>query len=179
MTSRRLNPRAIFLHWLIFLLFVTALTGIEYRDILPAGDPLKRSLRYVHILTGQLIFLFSVLRLFIRFKYPVPPATHGSRWMAWSAHAVHGMLYVVMFAQPVTGVLFMQAGDKEVAFLGWVLPKLIASDPVVHFSLKEIHQLVGNTFYLLALTHAMGALWHHFILKDSSLRNMLKRPPKS
>lgn len=178
MTHRRLNPRAIFLHWLIFLLFVTALTGIEYRGILPAGDPLKRSLRAVHIFTGQLIFLFSVLRLFIRFKYPVPPATHGSRWMAWSALAVHGLLYVVMFAQPVTGVLFMQAGDKEVAFLGWVLPKLIASDPVVHFSLKEIHQFVGNTFYLLALTHAMGALWHHFILKDGSLRNMLKSSRK-
>lgn len=178
MTPRRLNPNAIFLHWLIFLLFVTALSGIEYRYILPPGDPIKRSLRLVHIFTGQLIFLFSVLRMFIRFKFPVPPATHGSRWMGWSAMAVHGLLYVVMFTQPITGVLFMQAGDKEVAFLGWVLPKLITSDPVIHFTIKEIHQLVGNTFYVLALTHVAGALWHHFILKDDSLRGMLKGAPK-
>ena len=174
MTSRRLNPNAIFLHWLIFLLFVTALTGIEYRDFLPSGDPLKRTLRTIHVATGQLIFVFSVLRVLVRLKYPVPPATHGSRWMAFSAHAVHAMLYAVMFAQPITGVLFMQAGDKQVAFFGWVLPQMIGSDPVVHFMLKEIHQWVGNTFYFLALTHAMGALWHHFVLKDSSLRNMLK-----
>ena len=178
MTTRRLNARVIFLHWLVFLLFVTALTGIEYRDILPVGDPLKRSLRALHVFTGQLIFVFSVLRLFIRWRYPVPPMTHGSRWMTWSAYAVHGMLYVVMFAQPVTGVLFMQAGDKSVVFMGWTLPQLIASDPVVHFNLKEMHQWIGNTFYLLAATHVMGALWHHFVLKDNSLRAMFKPPPQ-
>jgi len=178
MTARRLNPNTIFLHWLIFLLFVTALTGIEYRDILPPGDPLKRTLRAIHIFTGQLIFLFSVLRVFVRFKHPVPPATHGARWMAWSALAVHGMLYVVMFAQPISGVLFMQAGGKDVEFLGWVLPRLIAADPVVHFSIKEAHQWIGNSFYLLAMMHASGALWHHFVLKDDSLRSMLKAPHK-
>ena len=174
MAPRRLNSRAIFLHWLMFLLFITALTGIEYRDILPAGDPLKRTLRYIHIYTGQLIFVFAVLRVFLRFRYPVPPASHGVLWMAWSALLVHGLMYVVMFVQPITGVLFMQAGDKQLSWFGWVLPQLIGSDPVVHFMLKEIHQWVGNTFYFLALTHAMGALWHHFVLKDSSLRNMLK-----
>lgn len=178
MAPRRLNSRAIFLHWLMFLLFITALTGIEYRDILPAGDPLKRTLRYVHIYTGQLIFVFAVLRVFIRFRYPVPPASHGVLWMAWSALLVHGLMYVVMFSQPITGVLFMQAGDKQLSWFGWVLPQLITPSPQVHFAIKDVHQWVGNSFYVLVAVHATGALWHHFGLKDDSLRNMLRRAPK-
>lgn len=178
MPARRLNPHSIFLHWLIFLLFVAALTGIEYREVVPSGDPLRRSLRAIHIMTGQLIFVFSLLRLLLRLRFPVPPAEHVSPWMVWSARGVHGLLYLVMFAQPLSGVLFMQAGDKEVAFFGWVLPRLVASDPVLHFSIKELHQFIGNTFYVLVLLHALGALWHHFVLKDDSLRSMLKRRPK-
>jgi cytochrome b561 len=83
-----------------------------------------------------------------------------------------------MFAQPVLGVLSMQAGDKTVVFLGWALPKLMDSDPAVYFVLKDVHKWIGNSFYFLIGMHALGALWHHFVLKDDSLRGMLTRPPK-
>ena len=178
MATRRLNAGSIFLHWLILLLFVTALTGIEFREVVASGDPWRRTLRATHIFTGQLIFVFALLRLFLRLKFPVPPVPDVSRWMALSALAVHGLLYVVMFAQPVLGVLSMQAGDKTVVFVGWALPKIMASDPEVYFALKDIHKWLGNSFYMLFAMHAIGALWHHYVLKDDTLRNMLGRPPK-
>ena len=178
MATRRLNAGSIFLHWLMLLLFVTALTGIEFREVVAAGDPWRRTLRATHIFTGQLIFLFAWVRVFVRLKYPVPPTPHLSRWMAWSALAVHGLMYLVMFAQPVLGVLSMQAGDKTVMFLDWAWPKLIASDPAVYFTLKDFHKWLGNLFYFLIGLHALGALWHHFVLKDDSLRSMLPRRPK-
>lgn len=178
MSHRRLNPQSIFLHWLVFLLFVTAITGIEYRDLLPSGDPLRRTLRAIHMMTGQLIFLFSVLRLALRFRFRRPPATDVARWMAWSARAMHVVLYFVMFAQPLSGVLYMQAGDRDVVFFGWVLPRLIDGNKELYFAIKEMHQFIGHTFYVLALLHALAALWHHFVLKDDSLRSMLKRHRK-
>ena len=178
MATRRLNAGSIFLHWLMLLLFVTALTGIEFREVVASGDPWRRTLRATHIFTGQLIFLFALLRVLVRLKFPVPPAPNVSRWMALSALAVHGLLYVVMFAQPVLGVLSMQAGDKTVVFIDWALPKLIASDPEVYFALKDVHKWLGNSFHLLVSMHALGALWHHYVLKDDTLRSMLTRPPK-
>lgn len=178
MATRRLNTSSIFLHWLIFLFFVTALTGIEIREVVPSGDPLRRTLRATHIFTGQLIFFFALLRVFVRLKFPVPPTPHVSRWMVWAALAVHGLMYMVMFAQPMLGVLSMQAGDKTVMFLGSALPKLVASDPELYFTLKDFHKWVGNSFYFLVALHALGALWHHFVLKDDSLRSMLTRRPK-
>lgn len=178
MAIRRFNGSLIFLHWLMFLLFVAALTGIEFREVVASGDPWRRTLRTTHILSGQLIFIFAVLRVFVRLKFPVPPTPQVSRWMTLSALAVHGLLYVVMFAQPVLGVLSMQAGDKTVFFIDWTLPKLIASDPAVYFALKDVHKWIGNFFYLLVVMHALGALWHHFVLKDDTLRSMLTRPPK-
>lgn len=174
MTTRRLNPNTIFLHWLIFLLFLAALTGIEYREVVPSGDPMRRTLRTIHVYTGQLILLFSFVRVMIRLRYPVPPAKNIAPWMAWSALTVHALLYFAMFAQPISGVLFMQAGGKEVAFFNWVWPRMIAENAEVHFQIKEIHQFIGNAIYFLIIMHAAGALWHHFILKDDSLRHMLK-----
>lgn len=174
MTSRRLNPNTIFLHWIIFLLFLAALTGIEYREFVPSGDPMRRILRIIHLYTGQLILVFSFVRVMIRLRYPVPPAKNVAPWMAWSALTVHALLYLAMFAQPISGVLFMQAGGKEVTFYGLVWPHLIAENVDVHFQIKEIHQFIGNAIYFLILMHAAGALWHHFVLKDDSLRQMLK-----
>lgn len=135
---------------------------------------MRRTLRIIHLYTGQLILVFSFVRVMIRLRYPVPPAKNVAPWMAWSALTVHALLYLAMFAQPISGVLFMQAGGKEVTFYGLVWPHLIAENVDVHFQIKEIHQFIGNAIYFLILMHAAGALWHHFVLKDDSLRQMLK-----
>jgi len=56
-----LPPRFDFLHWFIFLLFVIALATIEYRGEVPKGDPLRDTLKTVHMLAGQLVFLAAAV----------------------------------------------------------------------------------------------------------------------
>lgn len=170
---RRLDPDLVLLHWLMALLFLLAIGGIVGRGLLPSGHPVRPWLRNAHMLIGQLIFVFAVLRLLVRLRSPVRPLAGLSRGAVWAGRAVHGLLYGVMLAQPLSGVLFMQAGDKTVSFLGLPLPAVVASDPERHFQLKDAHVLLGQAFYALLVLHVVAALWHHWVLKDDTLSRML------
>jgi len=172
MTKNRYHPTTILLHWLIFLLFAAALAFIEYRGYLPKGDPLKKSLRNWHMLAGQLAFLFVLFRVAARIRFAAPSKMSGPPWQTWSAKVVHAFLYAVMFALPVSGVLFTQASGKEVEFFGWVLPHLLSPDETLKRSIRELHELFGNAVYFLVGVHALGAFWHHFIRKDDTLLKM-------
>lgn len=180
MATRRLSNPSILLHWLVFLLFVTALFCIEYREFVPSGDPLRRSLRSTHVLVGQLILVASLVRLFVRLRFPPTPVAGTTPWwMALGAQGVHGLLYCVMFAQPIIGILSMQAGDKEVEFFNWVLPRLLGADPVLHFALKDAHKAIATAFYVLIAMHIGGALMHHLVVKDDTLRRMFSLRSKT
>lgn len=176
LTAFGLHRDTVLLHWMVALLFVLALTGVLGRNALTAGDPLRPLLRSMHILAGQVIFVFALMRAWVRWRHPMPSTvatTPAARLSRWAANGVHGLLYGVMFAQPITGVLFLQAGDKTVAFFGLALPMLVPSNPALHFQIKEFHQFIGNSFYALIAMHVAGALWHHLVLKDHTLRRML------
>lgn len=124
------------------------------------------------MLAGQLAFLFVLSRVVARLRFAAPAAVSGPRWQTLSAKAVHGLLYAVMFALPISGVLFTQAGGKEVEFFGWLLPTLIAPDAALKASIKDLHQLFGNTVYFLVGIHVLGALWHQWVRKDDVMNRM-------
>ncbi len=170
---RRIDPDLVLLHWLMALLFLLAITGIVGRGLLPSGHALRPGMRQAHILIGQLIFVFSLVRLVVRLRSPPRPVPGLSRPAVWAGRTVHTLLYGVMLLQPVSGVLFMQAGDKSVSFFGWTLPTLVGSDPALHFEIKDLHVLTGNVFYVLLSLHVVAALWHHLVLRDATLRRML------
>ena len=172
MKNNRYHPTTVFLHWLMFLIFAAALAFIEYRGYLPKGDPLKKDLRNWHMLAGQLAFVFVVFRVSARWLFAAPIDVKGARWQTWSAKAVHIALYAVMFALPITGALYMQAGGKEVEFFGLILPHLTAEDAGLKTNLKYVHGLIGNGVYFRVGIHVLGALWHQFGLKDDGLRRM-------
>ncbi|MFZ6748287.1 cytochrome b [Undibacterium sp. Ren11W] len=167
------HPVSRSLHWIMFILIAVALALIEVRGEIPKGNPLRDSLKSWHMLAGQLVFLFVIVRVLARLRFSAPPALPGGRWQTAGAHAMHGLLYLIMFALPISGVVFYQAAGKEVEFLGWILPQLVAPDPVLKGNIKEIHETMGNVVYFLVGIHVLGALYHHFIVKDDTLKRML------
>jgi len=175
--QRRFHPVSIFLHWLIFLLFAATLAIIEYRGDLPKGDALKGPLISAHMQIGVLIFVLAWVRLFVRRSVGVPPEAQSPAWQQFVAKLVKVLLYAVMFLVPLLGVLFVQAEDKAVTVLGWTLPSLIAAVPhsALQANLEDAHKLLGNLVYFLVGLHVLGALWHHFVLRDDVLRRMLPR----
>lgn len=175
MQRQHYHPLSISLHWLIFLLFAIALVVIEYRDGIPKGVPLRDLLRTVHMHAGQLILLSALIRLLVRLRYGVPVELSSSGMQRLAAHAVHILLYGLMFALPLTGILFTQAGDREVIFFGLQLPRLIGASPDLYRVLKQCHAFMGNAIYVLVSLHIAGALWHQFIDKAPILQRMTFR----
>jgi len=42
-------------------------------------------------------------------------------------------------------------------------------------SIGKLHETVANAILLVAALHAAAALFHHYVLRDSTLRHMLPR----
>jgi cytochrome b561 len=169
------HPISVILHWLVFVLFVVALATIEYRGEVPKGEPLRDLLRTIHMHAGQLVFLLVLVRLPARKLFGVPDALPMKPLQRMLAHTVHFLLYFVMIALPITGILFTQAGGKEVVFFGLTLPTLIAQNMDLRNSIRDFHEFMGNAVYFLVGLHVIGALWHHYVEKMPIFRRMMLR----
>ncbi|MFX5622514.1 cytochrome b/b6 domain-containing protein, partial [Acinetobacter baumannii] len=89
---------------------------------------LRDLLRTVHMHAGQLVLIFVVVRLIARKLLGVPPELPLPRLQQLGASAVHLLLYAVMIGLPITGILFTQAGGRDVVFFGMTLPVILAKD---------------------------------------------------
>ena len=53
-----------------------------------------------------------------------------------------------------------------------MLPSPLTENHDLHEQLEDIHGLVGEAFYYIIGLHIVGALWHHFVRHDSTLRRI-------
>ncbi len=175
MRIHRYHPLMISFHWLMLVLFVVALAAIEYRGTLPKGDPTIGQIMAIHKQAGVLVLLLAVLRLATRVSTNAPSVIGAWAIQRFAAHVVHILLYVVMFALPVSGILLSQSADRAVELFGWVVPTLVAPDQALRDMIKPIHEFVGNAVYFLVGLHLVAVLWHHFIARDETLYHMALR----
>jgi cytochrome b561 len=68
----------------------------------------------------------------------------------------------------------MQFRERVVSWFGWVdIPVFVVPDKVLAESLEEFHTgVLWPLLLTLVALHAAAALWHHFKLKDDTLRRM-------
>ena len=174
MTIQRYPKLQILIHWLMFLLIAVAAISIEVREAIPKGTDLRSELKNLHIFIGQLVLIFLFVRVIARLSFKQPLPESKIDWQVTLMKLVHVALYVLMLAIPITGILLLQAGAKEVSFLGYVLPEIISPDREIKKIIKEIHELLSNSLYLLVALHVAASLWHHYVIRDGSLKRMLK-----
>ena len=175
MTIQRYHPVLIFFHWFIFLLVVLALASIELKGQFIKGSPPRELCKTIHGYLGQLIFMSVVLRLFAKWYFGNPPSIDTNTLMNFLRKAMHTLLYCLLLLLPILGVIFLQAGDKSVNWLGWDLPNLVPSNPDMKKTFKSAHELLGNALYYLIGLHAFSAIWQHYVLKNDTLQRMLYR----
>ena len=73
-------------------------------------SPLRLRLVNWHKWVGISVLLFVALRLLWRFAHPPPVFLPMPRWQRGLAHGLHGTLYMLMFALPVSGWFYNNAG---------------------------------------------------------------------
>jgi len=165
---------AITLHWLIALLvFVTFPVGVVMHEMALSPDKL-RMLSY-HKWLGVTVFILLVVRLVWRVTHrPAPLSGDMARWKILAAKAVHILLYVLLFAIPLSGWLMSSAKGFQTVYLGVLpLPDLLGKDKVAGDALAALHEVLNITMLLLVVAHVAAALKHQFIERDGTLARML------
>lgn len=165
---------AIALHWLMALLvFVTFPVGVVMHEMALSPDKL-RLLSY-HKWLGATVFILLVVRLVWRANHKPAPLIAGMpQWQRMAAKGVHVLLYVLLFAIPLSGWLMSSAKGFQTVYLGVLpLPDLLARDKVLGDALGALHQVLNITLLALVAAHVAAALKHHFVDRDGTLARML------
>jgi cytochrome b561 len=95
-------------------------------------------------------------------------------WQHKVAEGTHHLLYLLMVLVPLSGWLMSSAKGFQTVYFGVLpLPDLVGKNPELGDLLKETHEALNFALLLLVGLHVAGALKHHLIDRDSTLRRML------
>lgn len=173
-TKYRYGNLSIALHWLMFLLLVGVYACIELRELFPKGSDPRNALKAWHFTLGLTVFALVWLRLALRLFQITPaidPPVPG--WQNIVSKTVHFTLYALMIGMPVAGWLILSGEGKPIPFYGIELPALMTENKALAESIEEVHETAGKIGYFLIGLHTVAALYHHYLVRDNTLRRIL------
>jgi cytochrome b561 len=172
-TAEAYGSLAKFLHWAIVLLIVPQYFLAEAADELPNGIEKLQILNW-HKSLGMMVLLLALARIGWKVVNHGLPGPIGEPWQRKAAAAGHGLLYLLILAQPISGWAMSSAANYPVTLFGWFqFPALVAENHDLHETLEEVHEVFFYSLIAVAAVHIAAALYHHFALKDGVLRRML------
>jgi cytochrome b561 len=175
MTSHddRFDPVTIALHWSMALLVLVQFAAAWSIDqVAPAQI---EALLAIHRSTGLVVWGLALVRLAwraSRMRIP-PPGPTMTGWRGRAARLNEYALYGLLLAQPATGLADTLFRGHPFALFGWTVPALMTKHKAAAAAAHELHALGGWLLAALILLHALAALFHRVVLKDSVLASML------
>lgn len=193
-TTQRYTRTAVLLHWLIAIVifamfglgwFMTDLPkeapkadafdlfdlGVYTWHLSEAVSP--RTFYYnLHKSIGITLLGLVLLRLLWRVTHK-PPALLASlkSWEKKAANGGHHLLYLLMFAMPLSGLVMAVYSKYGVKWFG--IPFIPGLDnKAIRENFVEVHELVGIVLLIVVGIHILAALKHKFIDKDDTLSRM-------
>ncbi|MGE0501967.1 MAG: cytochrome b [Rhizobiaceae bacterium] len=159
------SPIQVGLHWSVVVLVAfqfVAHDGIEaaWRAFV-RGQPMPvdaATLTLLHIASGITVLLLALVRILLRLTRGVPaPPADEPRLLQIAAEAVHGSIYFLLLALPLTGAT------------AWFFEIEAAAG---------VHGLLTTLLLVAIVLHVAGALFQHFIRRSDVLMRMF-RPQRS
>lgn len=171
--SERFGLIAKSFHW-VMAVFILGLLTVGYVMAGLAVSPDKIKLVYLHKSFGILVLMLAVGRLAWRYVSPRPARDPRIKpWEDRLATIVHGLLYVVLFAMPLSGWIMSSAGDYPASFFGlFTLPEIVPKNAALMMTAGNIHSALAVIILVLLALHFAGAAKHHVIDGDDTLRRM-------
>ena len=153
-------------HWVSAVLILgMAATGMMYFWEIADAQAIR-----AHQVMGQILILVLAGRLIVKLRSPRRTHSAHSAWERLAAMGVHAGLYATMIIFVVTGYVAASAFRTPTLLFpvdqGFARGDLGETLLYTHYNMKWV---------LLALVaaHVAGALKHHFIDRDNTLRNMI------
>lgn len=160
-------------HWLLFLMLAFSIVMGNQLAAMPKGAE-KLQAAGMHKSFGALLLALILLRLLWRLINETPRLPESTTALqAMLARGMHWVLYLLMFAQPLSGILMSQAAGVPVGVFGlFEFPTLLDKSPGLAELARTVHGTVWILLVLATLGHVGAALHHHFIKKDGVLKQM-------
>ena len=160
-------------HWIIALgILCNGVFGL-LMDL--AGSPMQKiNWLALHKSIGLTVLALVLLRLAWRMLDRRPPDEPMPRWQRLGAHLVHGVLYVLIVAIPLSGWWFNSVTGKPLQwFKQFNLPALAEKNDELRGFAHDVHEYLFWFLVLVLLAHVGAALKHHVFDNDNVLRRML------
>lgn len=172
-TAATYGSFAKFLHWAIVLLILPQYFLVEAAEELPNGLE-KLQLMTWHKSLGMLVLILALVRILWKVMNKGLPDPIGTAWQRKAAAAGHGLLYLLILAQPLSGWIVSSSGNHPVTLFSWFqFPAIVGENHDLHELMEEVHEVLFFALLAVAVVHVAAALYHHVVLKDGVLRRML------
>jgi len=170
----------VLLHWIV---------GLGIIGLIAIGLYMAQNKAYalypIHKSIGVILLGFIVVRVLFRIKEGWPKnISTGKKWEHALAKIVHWVLILGTLALPISGVIMSYYGGHGVAVFGLDVlsknydPALGRAIPINAEWSKTgsfVHEWAGKALIGVITLHVLGALKHHVLDKDNTLRRMLGR----
>lgn len=174
-TPRGYGWVTIVLHWtgavLLGVLLPLGLwmTGLDYYD------PWYRRAPDLHRSLGALFGLLLVLRIAVRLGERPPAPIEPTDWQRRAAGLTHLAMYLLPAALVVSGYLISTADGRPLAVFDWfeVAATLHGIEGQADVA-GEIHFALAMLLLAVVAIHVLAVAYHQFILRDATLRRMLR-----
>lgn len=178
-TREKFSHLTIALHWLVGLSIIGLLAVGVYMTETETG-----SLYPIHKAFGFLIFFVVLVRVVWRLKNGWPtPVSQYSQIEQILAKVVHWVLILGTLLMPVSGFLMSTMGGHGLDVFGLevfarnVDPENPTKAMPINKDLASFahsaHHWLGEAMIVAVILHVVGALKHHLIDRDGTLRRML------
>jgi len=174
-TAEAYGSFAKFLHWSIVLLIIPQYFLAEAAEEVADGSLEQASILGWHKSLGMLVLLLAVVRIAWKvMNRPHPSPIGDVVWQRKAAAAAHGILYLLILLQPLSGWILVSSAGGSVSLFDWVtFPAIVGENHDLHETFEEVHEVLFNAMLVVAVVHVAAAVYHHWILKDNTLRRML------
>jgi len=163
---------AIALHWTTAFLVLANFTLAQTWDWF--AKPTKGLMEETHMSFGVLLASVVIARLVWRWLPGHQRSSLEAGWVRLSSKATHYLLYGLLIVEAGLGFAFRWGAGRPMAFFGTGIPPMIGEMArPLRRELREFHEWTGWAIIVLALLHALAALYHHYALKDRVLVRML------
>jgi superoxide oxidase len=175
--SERFDQTSIAFHWLTVLFIVVQFGSAWLHEAIDDETSLAVALLTMHRTIGGLTWILVLARLVWRGYFArLPPFPQSMpKLQQWAAKANEYGLYVLLFAQPITGLGNALFHGRPFSLFIWEVPALLEPNPAIRSLFVEAHEFGAKVLVVLIGLHAGAALFHGFVLRDGILQRMLPR----
>jgi cytochrome b561 len=169
----RYTTTAIVLHWLIAAAVIAQIIfGWWMQEI--AKEPLgpRASAFNSHKSLGLTLLVLMVIRLAWRATHRAPALPAMAPWQATAARINHGLLYVCLVVQPLSGYLGSAVSGYPVRYFGMTLPNWAPKIVPLKDLLSVVHLFCSWILVAAIALHIAAAAKHQFVDRDHLLQRM-------